>query len=199
MFWFKSRNLDNFLRSFLICIPIWTLVEVLVLWCYGNGIHAFGWVDWQDNWLWLVVLTLLVPAIHEIHFFCIHRLIHTPFLYKHIHSVHHNSINPSPRSSLSMHWIEHTLYFGEILWHLLIPSNPIVMMFNSYAVGHARSTGTSALTSWKSPTKPRSIAMPTPITCTTSISRLTMAPTGWSRWISGWAIGTTAPRRPTKG
>ncbi len=103
VFWFKSQNLDNFLRSFLTGIPIWTAVEVFMLWCYGNGYHVFGWVDWQDNWLWLVVLIFLVPAIHEVHFFCIHWLIHTPFLYKHIHSVHHNSINPSPWSSLSMH------------------------------------------------------------------------------------------------
>ena len=56
---------------------------------------------------------LLVPAIHEVHFFFIHRLIHTPFLYKHVHSVHHNSINPSPWSSLSMHPVESALYFAE--------------------------------------------------------------------------------------
>ena len=29
---------------------------------------------------------------HEAHFFAIHRLIHTPLLYKWIHSIHHNSI-----------------------------------------------------------------------------------------------------------
>ena len=33
---------------------------------------------------------LLVPVIHEFHFFLIHRLIHTPLLYKYVHSVHHN-------------------------------------------------------------------------------------------------------------
>jgi sterol desaturase/sphingolipid hydroxylase (fatty acid hydroxylase superfamily) len=89
----------------------------------------------------LGVLTLLVPAIHEIHFFCIHRLIHTPTLYKWIHSVHHNSINPSPWSSLSMHPVEHLLYFGEVVWHLIIPSNPIVMMFNMHAVGYGALNG----------------------------------------------------------
>lgn len=141
VFWFKSQNLDNFLRSFFIGIPIWTACEVVVLWCFANGIHLFGWLDWQDNWVWLVVLTLLVPAIHEIHFFCIHRLIHTPVLYRYIHSVHHNSINPSPWSSLSMHPVEHALYFGEIFWHLIIPSNPIVMMFNSHAVGYGAING----------------------------------------------------------
>lgn len=141
VFWFKSQNLDNFLRSFLVGIPIWTAIEVGMLWAWANGIHAFGWVNWQDNWLWLIVLTLLVPAIHEVHFFCIHRLIHTPFLYRHIHSVHHNSINPSPWSSLSMHPVEHVLYFAEVAWHLLIPSNPVVMLFNMHAVGYGALNG----------------------------------------------------------
>ena len=141
VFWFRSQNLDNFLRSVLIGIPIWTAIEVLVLWCYANGIHAFGWLDWRDHWLWLAALTLLVPAIHEIHFFCIHRLIHTPWLYKRVHSVHHNSINPSPWSSLSMHPVEHLLYFGEALWHLVIPSNPIVMLFNLHGVGYGAING----------------------------------------------------------
>ncbi len=141
VFWFKSQNVDNFLRSFFFGIPIWTAVEVLMLWCFANGIHVFGWLGWQDNWLWLAGLVILVPAIHEIHFFCIHKLIHTPVLYKWVHSVHHNSINPSPWSSLSMHPIEHLLYFGEILWHLIIPSNPVVMMFNSHVVGYGAING----------------------------------------------------------
>lgn len=141
VFWFKSQNRDNFLRTFLIGVPIWTAVEVFMLWCYANGIHLFGWLDFQENWIWLIALILLVPAIHELHFFCIHRLIHTPVLYKWIHSVHHNSINPSPWSSMSMHPVEHLLFFGEIFWHLVIPSNPIAMLFNSHAVGYGAVNG----------------------------------------------------------
>lgn len=141
VFWFKSQNLDNFLRSFLIGIPIWTVIEVVMLWCYANGIHVFGWLDWQNNWGWLLALMVLSPAIHDIHFFCIHRLIHQPTLYKWIHSVHHNSINPSPWSSLSMHPIEHVFYFGEIAWFLIIPSNPVVMMFSSHLIGFGALNG----------------------------------------------------------
>ncbi len=139
VFWFKSQNLDNFLRTFFIGIPIWTAVEVVVLWCFANGWGT--WLNWQDHWLWLVILVALVPAIHEIHFFFIHRLIHTQFLYKHVHSVHHNSINPSPWSSLSMHPVEHLLYFGEVVWHLIIPSNPVVMLFNMHVVGYGAING----------------------------------------------------------
>ena len=38
---------------------------------------------------------------------------------------------------MSMHWVEATAFHAEILWHLLIPSNPIVALFqmNSTAYG----------------------------------------------------------------
>ena len=38
---------------------------------------------------------------------------------------------------MSMHWVEATLFHAEILWHLLIPSNPIValLQMNSTAYG----------------------------------------------------------------
>lgn len=127
VFWFKSQNLDNFLRSFFIVIPLWTLVLVLILWVYANSWAV--WLPWSENWLWLAALMFFAPFWHEVHFFAIHRLIHTPFLYKWVHSVHHNSINPSPWSSLSMHPVEGFLYHGVALWYLLIPANPICALF----------------------------------------------------------------------
>ncbi|MBV1701972.1 MAG: sterol desaturase family protein [Hyphomicrobiales bacterium] len=139
VFWFKSQNLDNFLRTYLSSVPLWTLCQVLALWAFANGWG--NWVDWRTHWVWLVLLTLLVPAIHEVHFFCIHRLIHTPLLYKWVHSVHHNSINPSPWSSLSMHPVEGFLYFAEVFWHLIIPSHPIVMMFQLNATAYGAING----------------------------------------------------------
>ena len=65
--------------SFFLGIPIWTAVEVVMLWCFANGYPR----------LWLARLARQLamadrawscsrPAIHEIHFFFIHRLIHTP-------------------------------------------------------------------------------------------------------------------------
>lgn len=137
VFWFKSQNLDNFLRTFFISIPLWTLIQYGFLYLFAHGIHAFAWLDWSSSWIWLVILTLLVPAIHEIHFFFGHWAMHQGPLYKYIHSVHHNSINPSPWSSQSMHPLEAAFFHSEILWHLLIPSNPIVALFqmNSTAYG----------------------------------------------------------------
>ena len=119
-FWFESQNIDNILRTFLSGVTIWTAVEVLVLWAFANGYAP--WLSFADHPVYLAALALVVPIIHEFHFFCIHRLIHTPFLYKWVHSVHHNSVNPSPWSSLSMHPVEHLLYFGD---RLLPPDHPV--------------------------------------------------------------------------
>ncbi|MGL4279044.1 MAG: sterol desaturase family protein [Albidovulum sp.] len=133
VFWFKSQNLDNFLRGLLSGVPIWTGLEVLVLWAFANGYAP--WLSFADHPVYLALLCLVVPVIHEFHFFCIHRMIHTPLLYKWVHSVHHNSINPSPWSSLSMHPVEHLLYFSTILYHLIIPSNPLIALYQLHYAG----------------------------------------------------------------
>ena len=137
VFMFKSQNIDNFLRSFGTGVPIWTAYEVVML-----HLWAIGWGPWTtfDAHPWaLVILGLLIPLFHEAHFYCIHWLIHQGPLYKYVHSVHHNSVNPSPWSSLSMHPVEHLLYWSDILIHLVIPSNPLLVLY------HLQVTGTGAV------------------------------------------------------
>ena len=137
VFWFGSQNIDNMIRSFGTGVPIWTAYEVIML-----HLWSIGWGPWTtiDAHPWaLVIFGLLIPVIHEAHFFCIHRLIHVPFLYKHVHSVHHNSVNPSPWSSLSMHPVEHLLYWSDILLHLVLPSHPLLVLY------HLQVTGTGAV------------------------------------------------------
>lgn len=132
-FWFSSQTKDNMLRSLAFGVTIWTAIEVLVLWAFANG-----WVPWltlANNPVWLIVLALIVPVIHELHFYCIHRLIHTRWLYKHVHSVHHRSVNPSPWSSLSMHPVEHLLYFMSGAYHLILPSNPLLALYQMHYAG----------------------------------------------------------------
>lgn len=127
VFWFKSQNLDNFLRSFFVSVPIGTAIEVLLLWAFANG-HATT-LRWDEHAAALVALTLLVPALHELHFFVIHRAIHWGPLYRWVHSVHHNSVNPTPWSSLSMHPVESTLYFGVAAWMLVLPAHPFLVVY----------------------------------------------------------------------
>ncbi|RFB80714.1 sterol desaturase family protein [Methylovirgula sp. 4M-Z18] len=138
-FWFQNQNIDNLIRTFGTGLPIWTAVEAGTLWAYANGYAP--WLRFAEHPWYLAALALVVPVIHEAHFFAIHRLIHTPRLYKWVHSVHHNSVNPSPWSSLSMHPVEHLLYFGVALWHLVFPSNPILALYQLHYAGFGAVVG----------------------------------------------------------
>ena len=137
VFLFRSQTFDNALRTFVSGLPIWTAYEVLMLWAWAND---FGpWTTLASNPGWFIVFALVLPLLHEANFYCIHRLIHRPTLYKWIHSVHHNSINPSPWSSLSMHPLEHMLYWSGTLIHLVIPSHPLLLLY------HLQLSGTGAV------------------------------------------------------
>lgn len=132
-FWFQRQNPDNIIRTFASGIPIWTAYEVLVLHLYATG--AVPWVTFESSPLYLLALAVVLPVFHESHFFCIHRTIHWAPLYRWVHSVHHNSVNPSPWSSLSMHPVEHLLYFSTVLLHVIIPSNPILAIYQLHLAG----------------------------------------------------------------
>lgn len=133
VFLFKSQGIDSVIRTFVSGVPIWTAYEGGLLWAWANGWGP--WTTFTDHPVYLAIIAFLLPLFHEVHFWCAHRLIHVPFLYKYVHSVHHKSINPSPWSSLSMHPIEHLLYWSGTLLHLIIPSHPLLVLFHFQLTG----------------------------------------------------------------
>ena len=138
-FLFNSQNIEGLIRTFASGVPIWTAYEVGILWAYANGLVP--WVSFAENPWYLFAIMLVMPIFHEAHFFAIHRLIHWAPLYKWIHSVHHNSVNPSPWSSLSMHPVEQLLYFSSALLHVVIPSNPILAIYQLHYAGFGSVVG----------------------------------------------------------
>ena len=57
-------------------------------------------------------------------------MIHWPPLYRTVHTLHHNNVNPGPWSGLAMHPVEHLLYFSGALIHLIVPSHPFHAAFH---------------------------------------------------------------------
>ena len=86
---------------------------------------------------------IMVIFLRHFHFYWVHRLIHWKPLYKISHFVHHKNVNIGPWSGLSMHPIEHLLYFSGVLFHWIIPSNPVHAIYHlmhagiSPAIGHS--------------------------------------------------------------
>jgi sterol desaturase/sphingolipid hydroxylase (fatty acid hydroxylase superfamily) len=127
-FTFKNQVKDNVFWSLASGVPIWTAFEVVSWWLFANGHTPF--LRFSRNPVWFVALMLLVPLMREFHFHWVHRLIHVPVLYKWVHSLHHRNINPIGWSGISMHPVEHLLYFTGVIFHWLVLSHPLHAMFH---------------------------------------------------------------------
>jgi len=114
---------------------------VLSLWAMANGYIPN--VSWQDYPIYCALVMLAIPIFREAHFYLIHRLIHWPPLYRTVHHLHHKNVNPGPWSGLSMHPVEHLLYFSGVLIHWIVPSNPLHVIFHLQHLAFAPAQGHS--------------------------------------------------------
>ena len=55
---------------------------------------------------WLLLSLPLMIVWHDFYFYWLHRLLHTRWLLRHVHGVHHRSRNPSPWAAFSFHPLE---------------------------------------------------------------------------------------------
>jgi sterol desaturase/sphingolipid hydroxylase (fatty acid hydroxylase superfamily) len=141
IFLFRNQVLDNLFWVVVSAVPIWTAYEALTLWAYANQIIPY--VDWGHHPYYCVALMCAIPMIRDVHFYLVHRLIHWPPLYRWVHYLHHNNVNVGPLTGLSMHPVEHLLYFSGVFLHWIVPSHPVHALFHlqhaalSPAQGHA--------------------------------------------------------------
>ena len=129
-FTFNNQLLDNMFWSLASGVTVWTGFEVLYFWAFANGLMPA--LDWYESFIWFVGLFLLIPIWSSVHFYWIHRAIHWPPLYRIAHSVHHRNIITGPWSGLSMHPIEHLVYYSSIFLHAFVPSHPTHILFHFY-------------------------------------------------------------------
>ncbi len=127
VFTMDHQLLDNMVWSLASGVTIWTAFEVLMWWAIANG-----WVElatWARNPIWFVAVFFLIPVWESFYFYWIHRLLHTNALYR-FHALHHRNTDVGPWSGLSMHPIEHVMYFGTVLIHFVLPTHPVHVIFH---------------------------------------------------------------------
>ncbi len=129
-FTFRNQVLDNIFWSLASGVTIWTAFEVLYFWAAANGFAPL--MDFADSPLWFCLWFLLIPLWSSLHFYWIHRALHWPPLYRLAHALHHRNVNVGPWSGISMHPIEHLLYFSSVLIHFVVPSHPVHVLFHFY-------------------------------------------------------------------
>ncbi|MBM3584496.1 MAG: sterol desaturase family protein [Alphaproteobacteria bacterium] len=127
-FFRRDQVIDNMAWSCLSGVPLWTAFEVAFMWGYANG--ALPMVTWEDSPYWFVALFVLIPFWQTVHFYLIHKPLHWRLLYRTVHAIHHRNVVIGPWSGISMHPVEHALYFSSVLIHLVVPSHPVHVIFH---------------------------------------------------------------------
>jgi sterol desaturase/sphingolipid hydroxylase (fatty acid hydroxylase superfamily) len=125
-FTFNNQTYDNMFWTLASGVPIWTCYEMLLLWAYSNGYATI--ISPVENPVAFTLIFFLVPFVHEVGFYFAHRFLHWPPLYRIAHKLHHRNTNPGPWSGLSMHPIEHVIYFAPSLIFFVIAAHPVHMI-----------------------------------------------------------------------
>ncbi|MEM6760610.1 MAG: sterol desaturase family protein [Pseudomonadota bacterium] len=129
-FTFRNQLYDNMFWHIASGITLWSVAQVLVFWAMANGVAPVFF--FPENPVWFVLWFVLIPIWSSFHFYWIHRVLHWPPLYKLAHSLHHRNVNVGPWSGISMHPVEHVMFYTNFAIHLVVPSHPLHVWFHGY-------------------------------------------------------------------
>ena len=140
-FLWTNQTRDNIFWCLVSGCGFWAVYESLTMWAYANDIIPS--VQWDTAWWYLSALTVGVFLWSVTHFYLNHRLLHVRWFYDHAHYLHHRNVNTGPWSGISMHPLEHVIYFTVVLLWWVVSAHPFIViltgLFNglSPAVSHS--------------------------------------------------------------
>jgi lathosterol oxidase len=122
----RTGQVAEELRLSALSILIFAAQAIGLVWALRSG-----WLDasW-DRSAWHLLWEMPVLYVwNELHFFAIHRLLHSPKLYRTVHVRHHRSVVTTPFSAYSFHPVESFL-LGSVmpLALLLHPFSPLALI-----------------------------------------------------------------------
>ncbi len=148
---------------------MWSLASFAVFSIEAGIMHALfvrGHTRLVTSWdslpAWENIADLfLLLVIHDAYFYWMHRILHHRHLFRFVHSVHHQSVNPTPFAAFAFHpveaFLEMAFLIPIILWMPLYLGMLLVFLILSHffnVIGHLgyeffpRSTWTSWWGSW---------------------------------------------------
>ncbi len=133
LFLWRNQVWDNMFWCLVSGVTIWTLFEAITLWIYASGrlpILSIG-----EHPVYFVAMLLGVFFWSTMHFYFVHRLLHWQPLYKVAHELHHRNVNIGPWTGISMHPVEHLIYFTIFMLWWVVPVHPIIILLTGIFQG----------------------------------------------------------------
>ncbi|WP_052261840.1 sterol desaturase family protein [Leisingera sp. ANG-M1] len=127
---FGYQTWDNMYYSMVFGATFLSILECVLRWIYAN--EYIGTLSFAAHPIWFIALFPVLAIWQSFHFYVVHLFLHQPFIYRHVHAVHHRNVNTGPWSGMSMHPVEAAGYLSAILIVLVLPSHPVHMLFLGY-------------------------------------------------------------------
>jgi Delta7-sterol 5-desaturase len=105
-------EVKNTLFMLLVSSPLTLVVSLL----YASGHTQLTLEASAIGWPMIALTFVGLLIFNDAWFYFWHRLLHHPKLFRHVHAVHHKSVDVNPFSSYSFHWFE-----GLILGAWILP------------------------------------------------------------------------------
>jgi sterol desaturase/sphingolipid hydroxylase (fatty acid hydroxylase superfamily) len=132
-FLWGNQAKDNMFWSLASGCTLWSLYEAVTLWLYASG--QVRVIEWSEAPIYLSLMTLGVFFWSTFHFYLNHRLLHWRPLFRAAHELHHRNANTGPWSGISMHPLEHLIYFTVFILWWVVPVHPIVVILTGFYQG----------------------------------------------------------------
>jgi len=127
-FLFNNQNQDNIFLTLTGGVACWTFWESLLLWAFANGYASM--ISFNTNPVWFIALLALTPLWTYVYFDLQHRTLHTAWLYKRVHYIHHKNGNMGPWSGLAMHPLEQFILMSDTLIFFIIAAHPVHVIYD---------------------------------------------------------------------
>jgi Delta7-sterol 5-desaturase len=100
-----SKQIKAELKNAVITALVGSLFSVIVIYLNSKG-YTKIYTNYADYPFFTFAGFFLLLIIDDTWFYWMHRLLHHPKIYRHIHAVHHKSVDVNPFTSMSFHALE---------------------------------------------------------------------------------------------
>jgi sterol desaturase/sphingolipid hydroxylase (fatty acid hydroxylase superfamily) len=132
-FLWRHQVKDNIFWSVVSGVTVWSIYESLTMWMWADG--RIPRAEWGSAPVYLGLLVLGVFFWGTTHFYLNHRLLHWEPLYRTAHELHHRNTNSGPWTGISMHPVEHLVYFTVFLLWWVVPAHPVIFIMTGFFNG----------------------------------------------------------------
>ena len=118
-----------------IAIGIIAIINTITFFCFGEYTNVYSDINkysmgyYWFTWVWMFLL-------YDTYFYWMHRFMHHPKIFKHVHLVHHKSTTPSPWTAYALHPLEAVIVAGilPIIAFTLPVHGPALTLFFLFTV-----------------------------------------------------------------